>query len=187
MTSAQLINQTSGEVEYYTPHAIAAAARRTMGVIDLDPTSTADANKVVQARKFFTLEDDAMKQGWLGRVWLNWPFGRAEDPCPADCALDHVHHSYRIYSNNEWCSKLLEEVASRRTHEACCITYACTSEKWFQPLLKQPQCFLYPRTNYLLPDGSVKRGVTKGSVVTYFGPNESRFALAFEELGTVKR
>jgi hypothetical protein len=66
------------------------------------------------------------------------------------------------------------------------ITYACTSEKWFQPLLQKPQCFLSPRTNYYLPDGSVKKGVTKGSVVTNFGADVSRFREAFASLGVVK-
>lgn len=70
--------------------------------------------------------------------------------------------------------------------EACCITYACTSEAWFRPLLLQLQCFCVPRTNYLLPDGTPKPGVTKGSVVTYFGPNGARFAEAFKGFGVVK-
>ena len=167
MNAASLINQTSGAVEYYTPLRIISAAWDLMGLIDLDPASSADANKIVQAQKFFTKEDDGLSKEWFGSVWLNWPFSRRGNP--------------------QWVAKLLEEVTSRRVHQACCITYACTSEKWFQPLLKQPQCFLYPRTNYLLPDGTVKRGVTKGSVVTYFGPNEKQFTDAFELLGTIKR
>jgi hypothetical protein len=81
---------------------------------------------------------------------------------------------------------LEDEFKMGRTSEACAITYACTSEEWFQPLLNRPQCFLSPRTNYLLPDGSVLKGVTKGSVVTYYGPHIQRFAECFAHLGTVK-
>ena len=169
MNAASLINQTAGpdSCEWFTPAAIVEAARLTMGGIDLDPASSAKANLIVQAEQFYTIYDDGLKHQWFGNVWMNHPFSRK--------------------GNRLWIAKLLEEVTSRRTRHACCITYACTSEKWFQPLLKQPQCYLYPRTNYLLPDGSVKRGVTKGSVVTYFGPNEDRFAIEFEALGTIKR
>lgn len=35
MNAAQLINQTSGRVEWYTPTLIVEAARRVMGAIDL--------------------------------------------------------------------------------------------------------------------------------------------------------
>jgi len=45
---------------------------------------------------------------------------------------------------------------------------------------------MFPLSNYYLPDGSVKKGVTKGSVVTYFGENDSRFREAFASLGFVK-
>lgn len=165
MTSAQLINQTSGIVEYYTPSPIIEAAWRTLGVIDLDPASSEAANLRVGAKKFFTEREDGLKQAWHGNVWLNHPFGRVQNP--------------------QWITKLETEFAAFMT-ACCCITFACTSEKWFQPLLKRPQCFLSPRTNYFLPDGSLLRGVTKGSVVTYYGPNVGRFATEFSHLGTVK-
>lgn len=166
MNAAQLIQQTSGCSEYFTPSPIVEAARAAMGGIDLDPASCQEANDIVMAGIIYTKESNGLDSPWFGRVWMNHPFGRG--------------------LNEAWISKLLEEVSSKRVEQACCITYACTSEKWFQPLLKQPQAFLFPRTNYFLPDGSVLRGVTKGSVVTYFGPNEMKFRKAFEKLGTVK-
>lgn len=166
MTSAQLINQTSGDVEYYTPPEILDAAHATMGHIDLDPASSKLANQVVDAHKFFTVADNGLAQPWFGKVWLNHPFGRG--------------------ANKLWIDKLVSEYLSGRVTEACCITYACTSEAWFRPLLRQPQCFLVPRTNYYLPDGSIKRGVTKGSVVTYFGKNTTAFAVNFGSLGEIK-
>ena len=45
---------------------------------------------------------------------------------------------------------------------------------------------MLPVPNYYLPDGSVKKDVTKGSVVTYFGEDVERFAEAFASLGVVK-
>jgi len=162
----QLINQTSGIVEYYTPPHIIAAARRVLGVIDLDPASSTKANERVRAYQIFTEADDGLTKEWHGRVWMNHPFGLVQNPL--------------------WVQKLEREYLSGRTIEACCIAYACTSEKWFQPLLRRPQCFLSPRTNYLLPDGTVKKGVSKGSVVTYYGSDVEKFAREFGSLGVVK-
>lgn len=165
-TAHQHINQTSGDVEYYTPPAIIECARLVLGTIDLDPASSVAANKRVKAVRIFTEQDDGLTQEWQGRVWMNHPFGKN--------------------LNAKWINKLEEEYQAGRVTEACCITYACTSEKWFQPLLQRPQCFLSPRTNYFLPDGSLKKGVTKGSVVTYFGENLAGFTKAFTSLGVVK-
>lgn len=166
MNAARLINQTSCDVEYYTPPKIIEAARKTMGQINLDPASSILANDRVKSNLIFTKSDDGLIQAWFGCVWLNHPFGRGQ--------------------NKLWIDKLVTEYLAGRVKQACCITYACTSELWFRPLLKQPQCFLVPRTNYYLPDGSIKRGVTKGSVVTYFGPNATTFAARFKLLGEVK-
>lgn len=168
MNAAQQINQTSGAVEYYTPPHILAAARKALGVeqFDLDPFSSSEANKRVLARNFFTAETDGFKQRWFGSVWMNHPFSAELNPRAIQ--------------------KLEDEYTFGDVLEACCITYACTSERWFQPLLHRPQCFLHPRTNYYLPDGTVKKGVTKGSVVTYYGDDTLRFRDAFRGLGAVK-
>ena len=163
---AELINQTSGNVVYYTPQIILEAARKTLGEFDLDPASSEQANKFVRAKKFYTKEDNGLSRSWFGRIWMNHPFSRTE--------------------NALWINKLVNDYDQGNIKEACCITYACTSEKWFRPLFHYIQCFLSPRTNYLLPDGSVYKGVTKGSVVTYLGINRQAFADNFCELGAIK-
>jgi len=160
----QQINQDSGNTEWYTPPHIIRAARLTMGGIDLDPASSEAANKRVGADHFFS--EMGLFWEWRGRVWMNHPFSRV--------------------GNKAWIEKLIEEYSAGRVSEACCITFAATSEKWFQPLMQFPQCYLSPRTQYMLPDGKVKKGVTKGSVVTYLGPNLSAFALNFDWLGAIK-
>lgn len=167
MNASQLINQTSGVVEYYTPSEIIEAAREAMGSIELDPASSANANEIVKAQRYFNQEQDGLKQTWYAStVWVNWPFGR------------------RL--NDLWVNKILEQYRISGEQQIICICYACTSEKWFRPLLAYPQCYLHGRTNYRLPSGEVLRGVTKGSVVTYLGANIDRFARIFEKLGTIK-
>jgi hypothetical protein len=166
MKDHQLINQDSGITEYYTPPHIVEAARLTMGGIDLDPASSARANEIVKAGCYFGIEDDGLDCTWFGNVWLNHPFSRVGNPL--------------------WINKLVDQYQTGYIVTACCITYASTSEQWFQPLYAYPMCFLSPRTNYLLPNGKVKRGVTKGSVVTYMGNDLDAFRRHFCELGSVK-
>lgn len=165
-SSHELINQSSGNTEYYTPHEIVEAARRVMGCIDLDPASSLVANDRVKADKIYTAEQNGLQYAWVGNVWMNHPFGRD--------------------SNRLWVDKLIRSHSDGLVPQSCCITYACTSEAWFRPLMQYAQCFLSPRTNYLLPDGTVKRGVTKGSVVTYMGLNVAVFAREFKKFGTIK-
>ena len=165
-TNAQRINQDSGKVEYYTPYFIILSVKRTMGAIDLDPASCKKANTIVHAKKYFTVDDDALNQPWFGRVWMNHPFSKTNNPL--------------------WTTKLIDEFESDHVTEACCITFASTSEKWFLPLMKYPQCYLSPRLNYL--NGSTMKkiaGITKGSVITYFGPSLSAFYKNFHTYGTI--
>lgn len=182
----QLVNQDSGDTNYFTPQVIVDAARSTMGGIDLDPASSPAANVGVAALKIFTVKDDGITQKWSGRIWFNPPFGRPEAACSTSCEKEHSHHSFPLHGTGAWINKLIAEIELEYVTEACCITFAATSERWFQPLLRRPQCYLSPRTNYYLPDGTVKKGVTKGSVVTYFGPDTEKFRRCFAGLGIVK-
>ncbi len=166
MNNARQINQDSGNFEYYTPASIVEAARRTLGGIDLDPASSAIANSTVRARRYFTPSDNGLAQQWSGAVWMNHPFSRE--------------------GNTLWIYKLVDSYTAGAVTAACCITFAATSEKWFQPLLQFPQCFLSPRTNYFTAEGKKKTGVTKGSVVSYLGQDVRRFACEFAPLGTIK-
>jgi hypothetical protein len=213
MNAAQLINQTSGGVEFYTPPEILNAARISVGgAFHLDPASSTSANDLVLARNFYsdpwhevvgTISDLPVrhysdrggleKQWWSNGehrgIWMNHPFNPRDKACVAGCDQDRCkkrgwHTATDLPGNEDWisqfCSMPIEFV------DACNITFASTSEAWFRPLLKLPQCFLYKRTNYLLPDGTVKKGVTKGSVVSYLGLNVDRFYEAFKHLGEVK-
>lgn len=166
MDNGQLINQDSGNVEYYTPSWIIEAAREVMGSIDLDPASSAKANEVVKAKVFIPKEDNGLWWIWRGNIWMNHPFSKKE--------------------NKTWIDKFIEEYHYERVKQACCITYASTSEKWFQPLMDYPQCYFSRRVNYIDGvTGNIKKGVTKGSVVTYLGPNIEKFYNVFSQYGKV--
>lgn len=164
MDNGQLINQDSGNVEYYTPSWIIEAAREVMGSIDLDPASSAKANDTVLAKRF--LNTHGLQAEWRGNIWLNHPFSRTE--------------------NEAWIFKLIHSYKITFVKQACCITYASTSERWFQPLMDYPQCYFSRRVNYIDGvTGKIKKGVTKGSVVTYLGPNVEKFYTVFSKYGKV--
>lgn len=167
MNSHQLINQDSGNTEWFTPPEIIEAARAVMYKIDLDPASCFEANKIVKADRFYTREENGLTLPWYGNVWLNHPFSRK--------------------GNYDWINMLLQWYNVQGFHQSCSICYAATSEEWFRPLLERPQCFLHGRTAYI--DSQTmkpQRDVPKGSVVTYLGPNVERFYDIFSKLGTVK-
>lgn len=54
MNAAQLINQTSGETDFWSPPELIESAREVMRGIVLDPATSKAANKVVQAEHIFT-------------------------------------------------------------------------------------------------------------------------------------
>lgn len=79
MNNATLINQDSGNYEYYTPSHIIELARTVMdSVIHTDPFSSPVANGRVKASRIYTKEEDALlpENKWTGNVWMNHPFGR---------------------------------------------------------------------------------------------------------------
>jgi DNA N-6-adenine-methyltransferase (Dam) len=85
------VGNNSGKFEWFTPPAIIAAATRVMGSIDLDPCSTAEANEVVQAKTFYTQQDNGLDKDWAGTVFLNPPY--ASDLVTAFCAKLAQHHA----------------------------------------------------------------------------------------------
>jgi len=207
VNNAQLINQDSGDYEYYTPEIIIETARRVMGSIDLDPASSEEANKTVKAKHFHVCDmvllnshtgklylesiNGGIDKEWYGNVWMNHPFGRAETPCKHNCHKKicekrGYHTNINIPGNEEWITKLVDSYESGEVASACCITYASTSEAWFRSLHDYYQCFPFTRTNYYLPDGTKKTGVTKGSVITYLGEDPERFIQEFKDIGSIR-
>ena len=188
----QLINQDSGNQEYYSPLQVLDLARQVLGTIDLDPASCSTANINVGAKQFYTKEDDGLSKPWHGNVWMNHPFSKGEKSCRAKCGKKKCGYrghciTQDIPGNGIWTNKLVSEYQLGNVTEAICITFASMSEKWMQPLIPFAQCFPVGRINYVQQNGAILRGVTKGSVITYIGPNEDKFREIFSQLGQVKK
>lgn len=192
--NANLINQTSGDFEYYTPEPWPNLARCLMGQIDLDPASNEVANQRIKAVRYYTEEQDGLSLPWAGKVWMNHPFHRGELACPDNtakckkktCKKRGYHITQDIAGNDAWINKLITEYQNGAITEAVIICFCSSSEGWFRPLLKFPQLFPDGRVNYKRPDGSNAVGVTKGSVITYLGQNTKGFAKLFGPYGTIK-
>lgn len=209
ISSHQLINQSSGDFEYYTPKPILSAARELLGGIHLDPASSPEANKHVCAYKYFCEPEfvsfrnnngcvirhyadwGGLSHDWNINVWLNPPFGSPEKGCKLNCTKKICRKRGWCTANdlpgmNHWVDKFIDSYKKGTCVQGLMICFAATSEKWFQPLLNYPQCFLSPRTNYLTPGGGIKKGVSKGSVITYVGANVDMFKNVFLQFGVVK-
>lgn len=199
MTPDQLINQDSGNVEYYTPDEVLECVHQMFPVIDLDPASNEIANQSVKAKRFFTKEDDALTQDWIAEtVWLNHPFNKGELACKPKCVKkicnDPTYYKYRghcitedIPSNGNWVDYYLNQFALGNFKEAMNITFVNSSEAWCQKLLNAGvSCFIDGRTHFKDPKGNVKKGATKGCFITYLGHRPEEFKKIFSILGVVK-
>lgn len=175
MANHQLIQQDSGQMEWYTPSPIIEAARSLMRGIDLDPASSPVANETVRATEVFTIADDGLSRPWRGRVWLNPPFSE----------------------NGRFIPKLINEYQAGRVTEACVITFASLDTEWARALMDYPRWYPAGRVAFV-PGYEVRvaaqlsfpglasaetvdlRAMAKGadappkaSMVTYLGPDEA--------------
>ena len=164
-TAAQLI-VSSNSNEWYTPDKYIQSARRVMGCIDIDPATSLQANKTVQAEVIYTAEDSGLQYDWYGRVWLNPPYGNLTEA---------------------FVTKLITQYRTGITTEAILLVNShATDTKWFQPLWDYLLCFTNHRINFYALDG-LGVGSTHGSVFVYFGDNQDGFAKGFSEYGNIVR
>lgn len=164
---------SSKTAEHYTPPYIIDIARNTMGSIDLDPASCADAQETVRARCWITKEQDALRVGWPEvapfnqvNVWLNPPgdksgslpkafFGRLAHYTLASFVKQFCYLAFNI-SHLKTCQK-----ANKSIMESCWLG---VFEKRIEFTGTQP---------------------TKDNAMLYYGPKGERFAELFKPYGAV--
>jgi phage N-6-adenine-methyltransferase len=149
----------TGYQNWFTPPQYLELAREVLGDFDLDPASHIEAQKVIQAKKFFTAEDDGLSKEWHGRVWLNPPYSSPE--------VTHFVH------------KLIDEYKAGRVHEAILLTHNFTDTKWYQKaaLISSNICLTLGRINFIsLENGEQPGGPSMGQSFMYFGKNSEKFA-----------
>src|SRR5260221_13131310 len=98
--AGRLVSYSSARNQWQTPQNIVDHALSALGAIDLDPCSNANFENSVPARLQFTPEDNSLSRRWIGRVWLNPPYGRAIGSWIEK--LTHEYESGDVTSAERW-------------------------------------------------------------------------------------
>lgn len=152
---------TSATPEWYTPHHIIDRVIELFGEIDLDPCSNAkDDAANVPALNHYTVDDDGLAQPWLGRVYMNPPYGDEIGP---------------------WVARLVQAYQSEEITDAVALLPGRTDTAWFQPLFAYPICFVRGRLKFSGSDNSA----TFPSVIVYLGIDLDLFKDCFEGVGSI--
>jgi hypothetical protein len=163
LANHQLINQSLSP-EWYTPSEYVEAGRRVMGGFDIDPASCAQANETIRATTYYTKETNGLDKDWIGRCWLNPPYG-ALTP--------------------KFTARLEDQYQSGNVTEAIAVLSSNSLiTAWFTPLWQYIICFPRRRINFENPDG-MAASATHGTVFVYLGHQEQRFYNEFKEFGYI--
>jgi hypothetical protein len=151
--------------EHYTPQYILNAVITCMGAIDLDPCSNSREIPNVLAARHYTAQNNGLVQPWVGRVFLNPPFG---------------------HDVERWFSKLYLERSAGRTTEAIVLWKSATETAAWKTLtaLSCRVCFPSSRIRFTGPQGN-ESGPTFSPALFYVGTKAERFEEAFAEIGAV--
>jgi hypothetical protein len=192
-----------------TPSRIVEPSRSVMGGIDLDPASSAEANKTVRALTYVAPPFDGLTSDWYGRVFLNPPGGNlimtekiratmTEEE--ADELVEQWAHERKRWKTKSravaWWRKLTEEYLDGRCREAIFvgfnldILHASQGQGDVWPdVLKFPICVPLSRIRFEI-EGVPGNEPTHGNVIVYLPnlnvPDSSlKFGEVFREIGSV--
>lgn len=159
-------SEFTGENEWYTPDEYIELARTVLGVIDLDPATSAFAQKKIKAKNHYTAKDDGLAQKWKGRVWLNPPYAQP--------------------LISQFVAKMVSEFADRSVVAAIMLTHNYTDSAWFQSAAHAASaiCFTRGRVKFYAADGAIA-APTQGQAFFYFGSDVAAFAQSFRSVGFV--
>lgn len=156
---------------WFTPATYIESVKAALGRIDLDPFSSAQANRTVGARQFFSIEKSAFEHEW-----------DIQDHC-------------RVFMNPPYSAGLCARAIARFVQqweignfvEGIVLVNNATDTKWFKALAEKSTslCFTDHRISFWNADKKNISGNTRGQVFAYFGQNSERFKAAFQQHGLV--
>jgi phage N-6-adenine-methyltransferase len=162
---------SSDSEEWYTPPEFIKAVHQVLGSIDLDPASCDIANRVVQAKQYFTKYDDGLNKEWHKKIFLNPPYGRV--------GTDRQRGQTEL-----WIQKLIAEYEAGNVSEAILLVNAYLYKVWFAPLFAYPLCFPTGRLSFWNAESKHGRS-PHSSALVYFGENTQKFVDVFSQFGPV--
>ena len=168
------VTYNTGKEDWFTPEPILDLASQYMGEITLDPMSSEEANRSVEAKHFYTKDQDGLSKEWFGNVWLNPPY-----------------HSKTM----EQVSKKIVESVSTSVDRLLLLSNNATESKWGQDILINASAICFPKSRIRFIDGSTgkkQKSPLQGQMITLFlGKNVdhaeevSRFMAVFSKIGVV--
>jgi ParB family chromosome partitioning protein len=161
------VSHNSGQVEWYTPPEYIDAAKKVMGSIDLDPASCEKANELVQAKKFYSKDEDGLKQKWTGNIWLNPPYARG--------------------LIGQFSEAVVKKFQLKDVSQAIVLVNNATETKWFQGLAGACSaiCFVKGRIKFLDSESNKPGSPLQGQAIMYFGDQPNRFDEFFSNFGVI--
>ena len=162
------VARASGDNEWYTPKEYIDAVKAVMGYIDIDPASSAIANEVVGAKRFYDIEENGLEQHWNGKIWMNPPYAA------------------KLITN--FVDKLVEEFTNGNVTEACVLTNNATETQWFRKLAESASIISFPnsRIKYWKADKTISAPL-QGGAIFYLGNNTIAFEKEFSDMGVLCR
>src|SRR2546430_1052892 len=143
-----------------------------MGDIELDPASCKFANRTVQAKRYFTKEDNGLMHPWLAEsVFLNPPYGKTEQGGS---------------SNLQYFTQyLIDQYERGNAKQAILLIPVNTATSWFPALFAYSICFPNFRVRFMQANGKPSNGVSFGTCFVYLGSNVEQFVKVFLQFGPV--
>ena len=158
------VANNSGCNEWYTPDEYIELAWDVLGEIDLDPASCEFANRTIQAKQYFTVEQDGLRQEWHGRVWMNPP--------------------YSAELVQQFSAKFSDEYEKGNIEEGIVLVNNATETNWFIGLVKNAKAVCFPKGRIRYTSQSRESmAPLQGQAFLYFGDNTEKFIDTFKAVG----
>ena len=157
--------------EWYTPPSFITLVREVLGTIDLDPASCATAQDWIQAKVFYTQEQDGLSQPWFGRIYCNPPYGSEEVRLMARRFLLHGIEKYQA-----------------STIDSAIFLLNRTGAEWYRHALQNvcAICEVHKRIPFIDAEGKPQRGSRNYNDFLYLGAEKELFAHLFGAVGTIR-
>ena len=161
------VSYSTGENEWDTPLEFIQAARQAMGSIDVDPASNEQANKRIQADKYYTIKDSGLDKAWRGNIWMNPPYSQP--------------------LITQFCNLLVEKYKNKEIKQACVLVNNATETNFFQNMLSTciAICFIRGRVKFIDKEGYSSGAPLQGQSILYLGKNLKGFIKEFEKFGII--